>query len=429
MADQKSTQSIPIVFLTDNTYAVPTAVAIQSLIVNWAGSLPLRIYVVVHEVCEDYRERLLRFRSESVSLELIDSDFDSSSLVDYYDKGSYVSATSMLKFCIPRLLPQDDTILYLDGDILIRKDLSPLTQIDVSDYYAAAVEDLAAVKSVKLHDLVGVVRYFNSGVLLLNAKRFREEHLEEMMFALGLEHPDYMCRDQSVFNKGFLEQVLWLSPEWNLMMYNLRHANYSMVLVNTFYDTEFENLEEMERQAALIHLTNKYKPWVYEDAYCSDEWFSFYRQTPFADLPIRLRTIEEDIVEMKRLAVQNSHIVRRLGFITKDWSPEETIFTAFGRLFANKVKKPALREVRLLGVPIYRERIDNQYITASILGIRCKKRENLEAIANKVDERIHEMIRERTVVYPWATDDIPTYFAFRQLDVLDQLKARRGKQA
>ena len=429
MADQKSTQSIPIVFLTDNTYAVPTAVAIQSLIVNWAGSLPLRIYVVVHEVCEDYRERLLRFRSESVSLELIDSDFDSSSLVDYYDKGSYVSATSMLKFCIPRLLPQDDTILYLDGDILIRKDLSPLTQIDVSDYYAAAVEDLAAVKSVKLHDLVGVVRYFNSGVLLLNAKRFREEHLEEMMFALGLEHPDYMCRDQSVFNKGFMEQVLWLSPEWNLMMYNLRHANYSMVLVNTFYDTEFENLEEMERQAALIHLTNKYKPWVYEDAYCSDEWFSFYRQTPFADLPIRLRTIEEDIVEMKKFAVQNSHIVRRLGFITKDWSPEETIFTAFGRLFANKVKKPALREVRLLGVPIYRERIDNQYITASILGIRCKKRENLEAIANKVDERIHEMIRERAVVYPWATDDMPTYFAFRQLDVLDQLKARRGKQA
>ena len=429
MVDQKSTQSVPIVFLTDNTYAIPTAVAIQSLIVNWAGGLPLRIYVVVHEVCEDYRERLLRFRSESVSLELIDSDLDSSSLVDYYDKGSYVSTTSMLKFCIPRLLPQDDKILYLDGDILIRKDLSPLTQIDVSDYYVAAVEDLAAVKSVKLHDLVGVVRYFNSGIMLLNAKRFREEHLEQTLFALGLEHPDYMCRDQSVFNKGFVEQVRWLSPEWNLMMYNLRHANYSMVLVNTFYGTEFENLEEMERHANIIHLTNKYKPWVYEDAYCSEEWFSFYRQTPFSDHPIRLRTIEEDIAEMKKIAVQNSHIVRRLGFITKDWSPDETTFTAFGKLFANKVKQPVLREVRLLGVPVYRERVDREYITASVLGIRFKKRENLETIANEVDERVRAMIREKAGVYPWATDDLPTYFAFRQLDVLDLLKARRGKQA
>ena len=249
------------------------------------------------------------------------------------------------------------------------------------------------------------------------------------MFALGIEHPDYMCRDQSVFNKGFMEQVLWLPPEWNLMMFNLRHANYSMVLINTFYDTEFENLEEMECQAALIHLTNKYKPWVYEDAYCSDEWFSFYRQTPFADLPIRLRTIEEDIIEIKKLAVQNSHIVRRLGFITKDWSPEETTFKAFGKLFAIKVKRPELREVRLLGFPVYRERVDSEFITASLLGVRLKKRANLEAIANRVDGQIRAIIGKKVGAYAWAIEDPSTYFALRQLDVLDQLKARRGKQA
>lgn len=429
MVDQKLTQSTPIVFLTDNTYALPTAVAIQSLIAHWAGSLPLRIYVVVHEVCPDYRERLLRFCSEKVSLELIDSDLDGESLGDYYDKGSYVSTTSMLKFCIPRLLPQDDTILYLDGDILIQKDLSPLTQIDVSDYYVAAVEDIAAVKSVLLHDLVGVTRYFNSGVLLLNAKRFRDESLEQTMFALGLEHPDYMCRDQSVFNKGFQEQVLWLPPEWNLMMFNLRHANYSMVLINTFYGTEYQNLEDMEQRAALLHLTNRYKPWIYEDAYQSETWFTFYRQTPFADLKIRLLTKDEDIVEMKRIIEQKSHVVRRLGFITKDWSPEETVFTVFGKRFANKVKKAELREVRLLGFPVYRERVDGEYITTSLLGVRLKKRENLELIASKVDHRIRMIIREKNNTYAWAIEDPTVYFAFRQLDVLDQLKARRGKQA
>lgn len=429
MADQKTTQGIPIVFLTDNTYAIPTAVAIQSLIDRWAGAKPLRIYVIVHEVCDDYRERLKQFCSEAVHLELIDSDWKSENLSCYYDKGSYVTATSMLKFCIPRLLPQDDKILYLDGDILVQKDLSPLTEYDISDYYVGAIEDLAAEKSIKLHDIVGVKRYFNSGILLLNAKRFRDEDLEKTMFEIGREHPEYMCRDQSVFNKGFQEQVLWLSPEWNLMMYNLRHANYSMLLVNTFYGTEYESLKDMERQANIIHLTNKYKPWVYEDAYCSDEWLAFYRQTPFADLPIHLRTIDADIVEMKKIAMQNSHVVRRLGFITKDWSPEETAFSAFGKLFANKVKQPVLREVRLFGIQIYRERVDSEHITASVLGVRFKKRENLETIANEVDERIRAMIREKAGVYPWAADDLPTYFAFRQLDVLDLLKARWGKQA
>ena len=93
------------------------------------------------------------------------------------------------------------------------------------------------------------------------------------------------------------------------------------------------------------------------------------------------------------------------------------------------MKQPTLREVRLFGFPIYRELIESEYITARFMGIRLKKRENVEAIANRVDQSIHMIIREKTGACSWAAEDPSVYFAFRQLGVLDHLKARRGKQA
>ena len=429
MAEQRMRKTTPIVFLTDNNYAVPTAVAIQSLIDHWAGAKPLRIYVLVHEVCEEYRNRFLRFCSDEVQLELIDSDLDGDSLSGYYDTGSYVSTTSMLKFCIPRLLPNDDAILYLDGDILVQKDLSPLTRMDVSAYYAAAVEDIAAIKSVQLDKIVGVTRYFNSGVLLLNAKRFREEGLEKTLFAIGLEHPDYMCRDQSVFNKGFFEQVLWLPPTWNLMAFNLRYANYSMVLINTFYETNYANIEEMEQHAALIHLTNKYKPWTYLKAYRSKEWFEVFRRTPFSDISIKLIPIVEEPPQPSNVFVlPNGHIIKKIGLLVKDWSLEETCFSLFGATFARKIKRQDLQEIRLFGIPLYRKKFDPEYVTTRILGVRVRKRENLEAIATRVERNVDQIISEKTGSYTWAKDDPFVYFVIRQLEVLDRLKSRRGNK-
>lgn len=429
MDEQTMQKTTPIVFLTDNDYVIPTAVAIQSLIDHWAGAKPLRIYVIVHEVCDDYRERLKQFCSEEVHLELIDSDWNSENLSCYYDKGSYVTATSMLKFCIPRLLPQDDKILYLDGDILVQKDLSPLTEYDISDYYVGAIEDLAAVKSIKLHDIVGVKRYFNSGILLLNAKRFRDEGLEKTMFEIGQEHPEYMCRDQSVFNKGFQEQVLWLSPEWNMMIFNLRHANYSMILINTFYGTEYRDISEMEHKAALIHLTNKYKPWTFINAYRSKEWFALFRHTPFSDVPITLRSIAEDLSKTEKIIIQSRHIIKRYGFFIKDWAPEGTTLTAFGLLLAKKTRQPEVRETRLLGFPVYQTKRDPEYITTSVMGIRWKKTENLEAMAERFDHRVSVLINQKTGAYVWANEDPFVYFAIRQLEVLDRLRKRRGEQA
>jgi len=385
MAESTAKKTVPIVFLTDNKYALPTGVAIQSLIDHWAGVRPIRIYVIVHQVCADYCARLKRFQSDDVTLELLDPEFDNDTLERYYDEGSYVSATSMLKFCIPRLLPDDDTILYLDGDILIQKDISPMTALDVTGYYAAAVEDIAAVESAKLHEMVGVKRYFNSGVILLNAKRFREESLEETMFAIGKAHPEYKCTDQSVFNKGFEEDVLWLSPKWNLMTFNLIQNQYTMAQINAFYGTTYRDIHNMERQAVLIHLTNEFKPWKYRDVYRSREWKRVFRRTPFSDVPLSLiRVVNTQIVLIDNVPQQQISV--RYGPIVKEWTGTKTVVMLFQIPIATKTKLPALHEIRILGIPLIRKEYNSELVTTRVLGVPIRKQANHESNANRFEQ-------------------------------------------
>ena len=48
-----------------------------------------------------------------------------------------------LKFDLPDLIPHQDKVLYLDSDVIIQKDLTDLFEINIKDYYAGAVKDIA----------------------------------------------------------------------------------------------------------------------------------------------------------------------------------------------------------------------------------------------------------------------------------------------
>ena len=62
------------------------------------------------------------------------------------------------------------------------------------------------------------------------------------------------------------------------------------------------------------------------------------------------------------------------------------------------------------------------------MGVRLSKAENLKAIAERFDHRVSIMVNEKAGACVWADEDPFVYFAIRQLQVLEQLKKRRGKQ-
>lgn len=82
-------------------------------------------------------------------------------------------------FCslLADLLPDEDTVLYLDCATMARHSLSDLFKIDLNDKLAAAIESVSFskdnAKRIGLEDEF----YFNSGVLLINLKLWRKTDL------------------------------------------------------------------------------------------------------------------------------------------------------------------------------------------------------------------------------------------------------------
>lgn len=71
------------------------------------------------------------------------------------------------------LLPNEEKVLYLDCDTLVKNSLDELFKIDLEDNLVGVVED--AVKSKENAERIALSDfYFNSGVLLINLKAWRK---------------------------------------------------------------------------------------------------------------------------------------------------------------------------------------------------------------------------------------------------------------
>ena len=286
----------PVALITDKNYVIPTAVAIQSLIRSFKRKERLIVCIIFCGVDEKDKRLFQKFTRKNVEIRII--DYDAHNLTQYNEDGYYVTETALVKFCIPRLLPEYDRILYIDGDVLIQRDMTDIFKTDIDGYYAAAVEDMIGVISTGLHKKLGLRRYFNSGVLFLNARKFREDRLEERLFAVKASHPEYWCMDQDVFNDVFSMKVLFLPQKWNLMMPNFfqkmeQSPDFSIHDIDAFFGSSYGSMEAMEQDAYLLHLTNEKKPWIYKNSYMARQWLRMFKRTPFKRRQLLLRIFGE----------------------------------------------------------------------------------------------------------------------------------------
>ncbi len=184
------------------------------------------------------------------------------------------------------MLPELDKVLYLDGDILIRDSLEELFDEDIDDVYAAVCKDLGAeTYPSPYNDRLGIQHkaYFNSGVMVLNLKKNREEGIEEKLFQYrenGINH----FMDQDAFNVVFDDSVILID-----VVYNMSTSCWTITdlqTINEYYDHDYHNKGECYLSAKILHLTTPEKPWLYLDVIGSEEWIAYYMDSPFFRLGI-----------------------------------------------------------------------------------------------------------------------------------------------
>ena len=197
-------KKVNIVFITDDNYVVPTAVAITSVIKNKKPESYYNIYVVTTELSDENIEIFNKFNQKCVEVQVIKASLDKFKGIHKQQKNSVcvASEAALLKFELPNLLRSFQKVLYLDGDILVKGDLSELFDIDIKDNLCAAAYDTGCLYS-KNSKFLKYSEYFNSGVMLLNLELMRKEKASEKLYEAKKKSTNFNLMDQDIFNEVF----------------------------------------------------------------------------------------------------------------------------------------------------------------------------------------------------------------------------------
>ena len=266
-------QEMNICMVIDNNYIKQTLVLIQNL--KEIDNNVKTIYLLGWNVSDENRYLLQNQSNMFCTVKVIN-------VLDYYlnlciraggyerDKNRYtVPPTGLLKFCIGDILKNLDKVLYLDGDIIINSSLNEFYDINIENVYCAAVPDIGSVSMVG-KALFKVMQknpyYFNSGVMLLNLKKMRENKMMSKLFKIKESLSDRSLMDQDALNIGFDRKIILLPCKFNYLRSidtNLKNKTITLADVNKLYKTNYKTISELQdsKNITIFHFAGPTKPW------------------------------------------------------------------------------------------------------------------------------------------------------------------------
>ncbi len=293
---------INIVFITDNNYVMPTGVAITSIMANKKKETCITFYVICDGVSEENKRRLCYSKDEHKNIEFIFIDVNSNEFKGLEKSYSSVSRAALLKFRIPDYISNVDKVLYLDGDIIVTKDLSEFYHIDLGDNFAAVISDgpKDKIPGGKKHLFYGNSNYFNSGVMLLNLHKMRNENSSKALIEYRIHKYNYFM-DQDAFNQIFSDKVIHTHPKYDFMLYLISYQNkrYSVEQLQKFYKVSgYRNIDDMIKDTYIFHYTFA-KPWKYFDIPMNELWMSNFEISAFSDQKLERKSYMTELYESR----------------------------------------------------------------------------------------------------------------------------------
>jgi lipopolysaccharide biosynthesis glycosyltransferase len=174
--------------------------------------------------------------------------------------------SSYLRLLAPGMLQGVSQFLYLDSDVLVRSSVQPLFNLLGENTIAAAVRDYY------FHDIFGSglqerspelqkdEPYFNSGVIQINAKAWRDQKVSERAMAYLDFHGSAVSHgDQDALNVVLAKQFKEMDLSWNVQLGAFEYYD------RVGWPIERESLRARKtnllHDPKIVHFIGKAKPW------------------------------------------------------------------------------------------------------------------------------------------------------------------------
>lgn len=253
-------EPIVLVFVADDNYTILLAVALQSVLVNLERGCSLYLYIIDGGISQINKARLMRIlAADHIDFHLEWVVPDMTSLRNLKIHGTKTTAI-YLDLLIPDIVSQRfDKAIFLDCDVQVEVSLTKLWQEKSDDCALLAVQSFVTpyvsspggLSNYQDFGYEPETPYFNSGVLLLNLKRWRSEKISQKVFDYLHRYRKYQSlHDQYGLNAVLANDWGMLDPKWNVM---------ATVLSSVREDIQTRR-EELLNHGYIYHFTGP-KPW------------------------------------------------------------------------------------------------------------------------------------------------------------------------
>lgn len=265
MESKKTITSMNILVAVNEKYLEPLSVMLYSLSVH--NPFPLNVFILHLKISQkkqnDFQKKINKWK-HSVKLNFIQYHGDDIRKDISYNR---YGMEAVLRLTILKVLPLNiDRVLWLDADIIVRKNIEKLYTYTDYGQYAVVCEDmfpkwekyeLLSQLEMKITD-----KYFNSGVVLFYLNNIRTDFKENIFFQWMDKNLDKLkYPDQNALNVCLKNKLCWIKPE----IYNLQMSRVDCSLRKS----------GMINKSKVFHYNTRKKPW--DDDYDGEGEFEFWK--------------------------------------------------------------------------------------------------------------------------------------------------------
>ena len=252
-----------ICYAADENYVDYMCVSLISVIENNKNE-DLRFHLLLLEVSEETKNYLKKFEDIYNKVEIYIYNIDINDFIQFKEVPTYpgISLPAYFRLHLSTILPDVNTLLYLDGDTCVNGSLRPIFEINMQNTEMAGVLDINSSSFEDIHNKWGLNdnSYVNSGVAYLNLDYWRESNAEKRIDDFLAEHFDAIkFGDQDILNLVFRNKIKLLPKIYNM------------------HGTTFFNRNTYKKPVIIHHVL---KAWNYgERTYYQRKYYKYLRKT------------------------------------------------------------------------------------------------------------------------------------------------------
>ena len=271
-----TSEQINIAFAIDAKYTPHLETLIKSICYY---NQNVNFYVLHNDIPQEWFEgiqcKLKKMGNNLFSIYISDDIFK-----DYKTLEHISSSSSYYRLMIPQLI-NEERVLYLDSDIIVNGPLYDFYYSNLNGAPVGVVKDYGLGEYFPFPYLDASVskKYFNSGVLLIDCAKWRNEGLVDTLLQTVEEYGDQVLYgDQCILNIVLREKAKYYSFNENAQVQYIE-------AIKQQYGT---NQVKLDIPPTIIHYAAKHKPWDNQNIELFErEKYWFFRHLDWAYLILR----------------------------------------------------------------------------------------------------------------------------------------------